>query len=726
VDTSAVLLGAGPLGTPLPYLLVALVALTIVWLRRTRHVLAEATLVSEGRTALAEAQALAHIGSWEWHVASGVIVWSDELYRIYGQHPSSFVPSFETHLQHVHDDDRDRVHQVVARALESDGEFELEYRIVRHDGSVRTLACRGKVVLDHGGQPIKMVGTCQDVTALRDEQARFAGLVEAAPDAMVIADERGEIVLVNSQTERMFGYDRGELVGQGVELLMPDRLARRHIAHRSAFLVDPHARPMGSDLDLMARRKDGTEFPVEVSLSPITTETGVLVSSAIRDVTERKRAADALAHRAVHDALTGLPNRVLFLDRLELALARARRNATKIAVLFCDVDDFKRVNDSLGHDAGDQLLVALTPRLRDAVRPSDTVARFGGDEFVILCEDITDTAVAEAIAARITDLSNGTFQLEGREIAVSISAGLVVVDGSAAATPADVMRDADAAMYQAKVGGKGTHELFTNGTRRRAVQRLELHEQLRRAVRDGEFRLVYQPIVNIETGELVATEALLRWQHPERGLLAPDSFLHAVEEMNLILPLGQWVIEEAVAQAAAWRHAFPGAPLRVAVNISPLQVARGDLAPFVARTLAQCGLPAERLELELTETALFEEAGTATMMALHHAGVRIVLDDFGTGFSSLDHLRRLPVDAVKLDRSFVAGLGATRKDTAIVDWVIDLAGRLGVQVAAEGVENDLQLEHLLARGCTLAQGYLFSRAVDAEEISARLARVVAA
>jgi diguanylate cyclase (GGDEF)-like protein/PAS domain S-box-containing protein len=548
-------------------------------IRRTvgrRH--SKSDLRSVAGLAAQSAQRLTSIGSFESDF-SGRTTWSNELYRIFGLDPGELPASYETWRSCVHRDDRELLDVVVRRAYEDHKPYTLVHRVVRPDGQVRTVESHGRVELDRAGKPVKIVGTCQDITALKLAEEHFRALLETAPDAMVIIDEDVRIVLVNSQTERLFGYERHELIGNRVSMLVPDSSAARAVQWAD-FAFDPRARPMGSGLDLGARRKDGSGFPVEITLSPLRTDEGMLVCAAIRDVTERKLAADALAHQARHDPLTGLPNRTLFLDRLEHALARARRSGAKLAVLFLDLDDFKLVNDTLGHDAGDLLLVALTPRLLAALRPGDTIARFGGDEFVVLCEDLVAEADAVHIAERVAAACAQPITIGGHERLLTVSSGAVIVEGGDA-TPADLLRDADAAMYRAKARGKGRVEVFDEGMRTRLIDRIAIESQLRSALRRGELRLFYQPVVELssERAEVVAVEALLRWQHPERGLLVPADFIEIAEASGLIVPIGEWVIEEACRQAAAWRDGRPGKPpIRVSVNLSPRQVDRSDVA----------------------------------------------------------------------------------------------------------------------------------------------------
>jgi diguanylate cyclase (GGDEF)-like protein len=436
-----------------------------------------------------------------------------------------------------------------------------------------------------------------------------------------------------------------------------------------------------------------------------------LLADKDRDLAER-------AYQAVHDPLTGLPNRTLFLDRLDHALARSRRTNELLAVIFLDVDHFKLVNDSAGHHVGDEVLKNVAERLVGAVRAADTVARFAGDEFTILCEGLDAPAAAVEISDRIMAALEPALPLPEHDLHMSASLGIAVGGGRAdSRNGSAMMRDADTAMYQAKLKGRGRHEIFDEAMRIGTVARLETEDALRRALDEHQLVLHYQPEISLATGEVFGVEALVRWEHPERGLVPPMDFLPVAEETGLIVPIGRWVLHEACAQARRWMDLGGGAPT-VAVNLSARQLGRPDLADDVAAAIEAAGISGSQLFVEVTESALLEDTRTArnTLLRLKSLGVSVAMDDFGTGYSSLSHLRVLPVDIVKIDRSFVEGLGRTEDETNLVGAIVGMAKALGLTTIAEGVETPLQAALLTDMGCDIAQGYLFGRPTPAQEL----------
>jgi diguanylate cyclase (GGDEF)-like protein/PAS domain S-box-containing protein len=566
---------------------------------------------------------------------------------------------------------------------------------------------------------VERASRLHELTRRADESQRLAeGLLEAAPDAIVVVDADGRIQLVNRQTRALFGWERSELIGQPLEVLMPARYRERHPSLVRGYSVDPLVRPMGPALELVACRRDGTEFPVAVCLSPLQTDHGLLISAAIRDITDRKDAEAVLAHQATHDVLTGLPNRILLKDRLSHALERSRRNGTSVAVLFLDVDRLKVINDSRGHSMGDALLQTISGRLSDAMRADDTLARFGGDEFVVITEGIGSSHGPELLAERIAAALAPPVNLAGTDVTVSVSIGVAI------AGPGDdaesLLRDADAAMYRAKDGGGDRWVVFDAAMRVAASGRLETEHALRRAMDRSEFEVHYQPIVDLTDAHIVGFEALVRWRHPRSGLVLPAEFIPLTEETGLVVALGASVLREACRQLAEWQQEDPRfSKLSMSVNLSARQLLIPELRDVVRDALALSGIDPALLCLEITESVLLAdvESSTRALHGLKALGIRVSVDDFGTGYSSLTYLKRFPVDGLKIDRSFVDGLGTAsnnRGDRAIVAAVIDVAHAFGLTTIAEGAETKEQVLELGALGCEQGQGYYWGQARPAD------------
>lgn len=439
------------------------------------------------------------------------------------------------------------------------------------------------------------------------------------------------------------------------------------------------------------------------------------IAGSLTDISGRKRVEEKIAHDAVHDALTGLPNRKRLLQRLERSVQRTKRHGNyTFAVLFIDLDRFKTVNDSMGHRAGDELLLKISDKLLNLVRPSDMVARLGGDEFVILLENVKDTRRVNRIAERIlSDLQKPT-KISGKKIYVGASIG-VVFSSENYDNPEDLLRDADLAMYRAKVKGKGRYELFDSKLHSGAVSRLQTEIDLRRAIERSEFVLHYQPIVSLRSEDIVGFEALIRWNHPTRGSVPPDEFISIAEETGLILPIGKWVIEESCRQMRQWQEQFAAArPMVINVNLSARQLEQKDLVEQIAKVLEETGLNPNCLKLEITESVIMSNAEEAveTVCALRRMGVRVSIDDFGTGYSSLSYLHRFPINTLKVDRSFISRIGNADEHSEIIRTIITLAFNLGIDVVAEGVENVEQLDFLREMKCSYGQGFYYSRPVN--------------
>jgi diguanylate cyclase (GGDEF)-like protein/PAS domain S-box-containing protein len=642
--------------------------------------------------------------------------------RILGFAPSHGMGRPITDL--VHPDDRERAALAFLEFVEGNNLEPLRARTMRADGRWAEIEAVAANLVDNpviSGHVI----TVRDVTerrqtalALAEAQERFRAAFEQAPIGMVLTTTAGLILRANYAIARMIGYTAEELVGMTMlDLTHPDDLE----VSESEIQRIRFGSHDGYRLEKRYVHRDGRVVWAATSVSIVRDEAGAALYAIgqIEDITERKAIGERLAHAAIHDPLTGLPNRVLFMDRLEHALAVAARGQRRVAVVFLDLDRFKFVNDSLGHAVGDRLLVAVADRLRSALRPSDTVARFGGDEFVVLCDDVAGEEATLDIASRMAKAVARPVLLPEGEVFVTASLG-VAVSSRPGDTADSLLRDADTAMYRAKEQGRARTEVFDERTHARAVHQLRTGNDLHRALERGEFRVHYQPVVHLNDGSIGGFEALVRWQHPTRGLIHPGEFITLAEETGLIVPLGLWVLEEACTQVATWQASRPAErePLCISVNLSPRQLAEPTLADDIARILERSGIDHDAVWLEITESTLMHDAESAisALRALRSLGVHLSVDDFGTGYSSLSYLKRFPVEALKVDRSFVDGLGREPGDTAIVTAVVTLAHALGLRAVAEGVETEVQVRELRALGCDLAQGYLFSTPKHADHV----------
>jgi diguanylate cyclase (GGDEF)-like protein/PAS domain S-box-containing protein len=667
----------------------------------------------EDRRRLAEAQRLAQLGSFEVNLTGSTTRWSAELYRILGI-DESVEPTLERFFTQIHPDDlfavNRQVHAVVDRGETADG----VYRIVRADG-VRWVHIRAEHVVC-GGEPMA-TGTIVDVTEQRRsedgrrvaEDRLYAGFQNAAVGIMMV-DGECRMTMVNPAVRALLGRPDEELVGHRIdEFLHPDDCGAA--LRRFEALVGREVDAYQAERRYL--RPDGSTVWVQVNVSPLGGEAGQqeYFFAQLQDITERRAMEHALEHLALHDALTQLPNRSLLTDRVQHALDRRDRGHGDLAVLFIDIDRFKFVNDGMGHRAGDDLLAIVAQRLRETVRPSDTVARFGGDEFVVVCEQLPDPCEASTVAARLSAAIEEPMVLDGREVVVTASVGVAVA--TADATVDGLLRDADAAMYRAKDRGRARVEVFDEGLRGRAAERLELEGALRRALGAGELQLAYQPIVRVDTEAVIGCEALLRWRHPVRGLVSPAEFIPLAEDTGLIVPIGAWVLTEALRQGRMWHD--EGRELAIGVNVSARQLMTPDLVDTVRDALERSGIAPHTVHLEITESVLMDdvEHSIETLTALKALGIHFAVDDFGTGYSSLSYLKRLPIDTLKIDQSFVRGLGVAENDSSIVRAIVGLGQALGMALLAEGVEEPHQLAELQALGCEVAQGFLWSPAVPA-------------
>jgi diguanylate cyclase (GGDEF)-like protein/PAS domain S-box-containing protein len=548
-------------------------------------------------------------------------------------------------------------------------------------------------------------------------EARYRGLLEAAPDAMVVVNQSGEIVLLNRQAEKQFGYHRDELIGQKVKNIIPEGFGERLMEDATRTEEEALAQQIGTGIGLTGQRKDGSEFPIEIMLSPLESAEGILVTAAIRDVSAARGIAQQMTHAAQHDFLTGLPNRTLLNDRASQAIAFAQRHKQKVAVLFLDLDGFKHINDSLGHPVGDKLLQSIAKCLVNRIRDADTISRQGGDEFVVLLSGVKRSEDAAITARRLLQVVAEAHSIDQHDLHVTASIGVSVYpdDGPDAET---LIKNADTAMYQAKENGRQKYQFFKAAMNVRAVHRQSIEESLRGALERQEFTLHYQPKVNLKSGEITGAEALIRWTHPIRGPVSPAQFIPIAEDCGLILPIGNWVVREACKQARRWLDA--GLPLgTMAVNVSAVEFRDENFLKGVFAVLKDTGLDPRFLELELTESVLMKHAESteSILKTLRARGVQLAVDDFGTGFSSLSYLQKFPIDTLKIDQSFIRRITIAPEETTIVNAIISMGRSLKLRIVAEGVETHEELAFLLSHQCDEAQGFYFSRPVPAEQFA---------
>jgi diguanylate cyclase (GGDEF)-like protein/PAS domain S-box-containing protein len=632
--------------------------------------------------------------------------------------------TYEDAMEPVHAEDVGRVARGLAALLDGAQGYSDQYRMVGDDGTIRWVSHRARPTLDEAGNVTGIIGSIEDVTALiaaQEQNMRLASIIESTADLVGIIDaETTRLIYLNRSAREVFGLVDQALSEFDTASLYPPETMRTFQDQVLPVLLRNETwvgeLPMVDD--------SGREMVVWQSQTPTLRADGTLdqISVVGRDITERRRFEQDLAYQATHDSLTGLPNRALLLDHLEMALARAERDNRLIALLFLDLDRFKMVNDLHGHDAGDELLAQTARLISEVVRPSDTVARLGGDEFVILCDDVDDEEHAVAVAHRIAAaIESSPYYIGSTNLAISASIGIAMAAGGAG-HPEALLRDADAAMYRAKDLGRARLEIYDESMRRRSAHRLELSEQLAEGIEIGDIVVRFQPGIDTVSGRVTCVEALARWQHPTRGLLAPSEFIGLAEETGLIVGLGLRVLSTACEHGRRWEQEYgPGAP-RVHVNLSARQLTTSNLPVLVQGVLDGSGLTPSQLCLEITESVLMDDASSVidTLWALKGIGVMLAIDDFGTGYSSLSYLRRFPVDVLKVDQSFIAGLGPDPEDSTIVAAIVNLATTLELEAIAEGVETREQVERLQALGCNLAQGYYFAEPVEPDSISSMI------
>jgi diguanylate cyclase (GGDEF)-like protein/PAS domain S-box-containing protein len=676
--------------------------------------------LQESEDRLARAQQIARLGDWEWHPEAGTFWQSPEMSRLLGMREDA-AASFEGLLGAVVAGEREMARERLTWALTASSGSDFECRVLGADGRERTVWIYARPQPAEFAQPARLVGTLQDVTEVRRAEDRSRMLKEAVDSLQIgitFSDASGRIVYLNPAEAEMHGYQVEELIG---------REARDFASHWHRRQSPPANFQEGGvwRRESVNQRCDGEEFPVLLTSIPVRDreQRYLGIVTTCENISEQKEAEEKINRLAYFDNLTGLPNRGMFLERLHQSLALASRDGEKVGLVFLDLDNFKDVNDTQGHPAGDKLLCEVARRLAGCIRESDVLARLGGDEFVVLLTSVTCQERIAAAAQRMLDIFAKPFLIDGRAVYSSASIGIALYpdDSHDAST---LFRCADTAMYHAKNEGRAQFRLFSEEMNRKIMRRVALENSLRRGLEKREFFLHYQPQWDLKTNRMMGAEVLLRWQSEEFGLMPPSEFISLIEDSGLIFSIGEWVLKSACQQARRWAEAgYPD--FKVAVNVSGKQFKQGEFVPMVAGIIRETGVNPRSIELEFTESVIMENAERTMekLAELRRMGLQMSIDDFGTGYSSLNYLKHFPVDRIKIDRSFVADVSRSNGDTAIVEAIITMGQSLSLKVLAEGVENSDQLHYLTALGCDEVQGFYLARPMLAEALAGSLGGV---
>ena len=687
--------------------------------------------LQEYKSRLYEVQSITHLGSWLTELTSKRHYWDDELFRILGEEPQSFEPSYRKLLHRLSPESRKQITKVVNEVFHGKREeYKGEVEIIKKDGSLLIAEVKSKLICDEDGRPVSLVGTVLDISKryqleqqLRDESALLKTIINTVPVRIFWKDTNSQYLGGNKLfAEDADLEDESQLIGKD-DYDLPWKNQADLYRSMDKSVLDGSISKINVEEPLTD--KNGIEKWVSTSKVPLIDEQGHTfgILGTYVDITSRKEneknlrlQRDALEHQAYHDVLTGLPNRSLFLDRLSQYIHKAYRNNTKIAVLFIDMDRFKEINDSLGHAFGDKAIQEVARRIQYQIRETDTLARFGGDEFILICNAIDDPIFVVNVVEKIMQSMTDPIIIEGHSIYVTLSIGISVYPDDAQVAD-DLLKNADAAMYKAKNDGRNTYSFYTEDMTEKAFARIKLEARLRKAIEEENFILYFQPQYNTKTNMITGMETLVRWKDGTNGFVSPNKFIPIAEETGLIIPLGKWVMRKGMEQMVKW-HAAGLCPGKLAINFSMVQLQKRDFTSKFETLLKETKCKPEWLEVEITESQVMKnpEETILTLQKISKIGIKISIDDFGTGYSSLSYLKRLPIHTLKIDRSFIQEIPKVEEDVAITKAIIALAKSLNLHVIAEGVESSVQKDFLVKNGCDHVQGYLYAKPMPADEM----------
>ena len=689
------------------------------------------TELQENKTRLAEVQSIVHLGSWTTSLPSKEHYWDDELFHLLGEDPQSFEPTYRKLLQRLTPVSKKKMMKVIADVFKNKRKSYMGVvEIIKKDGSIVIAEVRSRLLFDEKGQVLSLVGTVLDISnrynleqQLRDESTLLKSVINTVPVRIFWKDKESRYLGGN----KLFAQDanlqdESHLIGK-YDYDMPWRNEAELYRRLDKSVMDTGIAELNVEEPLTD--KDGIRRWVSTSKVPLTDGYGKIIGilGTYMDITNRKENEknlklqhDALEYQAYHDVLTGLPNRLLFMDRLHQYIHKAHRNKQKVAVMFIDMDRFKEINDSLGHTFGDKAIKEVGRRIESQIRETDTVARFGGDEFIMIFNDIDNPVLIVNIAKKVMQSMEDPIIIEGHTIYVTLSIGISIYPDDASMAD-DLLKNADAALYKAKNDGRNTYRFYTEDMTEKAFARIKLESRLRQAIENEDFTLYFQPQFNAKTNKIIGMETLLRWEHSSMGFVSPNKFIPIAEETGLIIPLGTWIMKKSMQQMVKWydEGLTPGT---LAINFSMLQLQKHDFISILKKMLDETMCKPQWLEVEITESQVMKNPKQTilTLQRISRLGIGIAIDDFGTGYSSLSYLKRLPINRLKIDRSFIKDIPEDEEDMSISIAIIALAKSLKLDVIAEGVETEEQKEFLLENGCEHIQGYLFAKPMPADQI----------